>query len=227
MNTLQHLAIILDGNRTWAKENGLPRLMGHTEGAKNIKRIVQAVIAQQIPYLTLYTLSTENLKNRSADELKHLFSLFAQLVNYLGDLLDGNVCLELIGDLSKLPEKVQRSLQKTKEKTKHNDGLVLTLAVNYGGRDEIVRAVKAIQGKTIPAEEITEELIHDHLDSGMLPPVDLMIRTSGHQRTSNFLLWQAAYAELYFTPVHWPAFSPDDLQQAIDWYHSQVRKGGK
>lgn len=227
MNELKHLALILDGNRTWAKEKGLPSLVGHTEGAKNIKRIVKAAIAADIPYVTLYVLSTENLKNRSEKELAHLFSLFAKIIEYLSLFFDNNVRLNTIGDVSYLPENVQNSLKETKDKTKANTGLVLTLAVNYGGRDEITRGIKQMLTDNIAAETLTEDVVRSYLDSGDMPPVDLIIRTSGHQRTSNYLIWQAAYAELYFTDVRWPAFSPDDLQKAIDWYQSQERKGGR
>ncbi len=216
---LQHIALILDGNRRWAIERGLPKMMGHTEGAKNIKRIAQTALDEGIDYLTLYVLSTENLKNRSESELKHLFMLFGRILEYLGEFTKNNVRLNLIGDIAGLPEKTQKNLYETVEKTKHNTGMVLTLAANYGGRDEITRAIKRIVASGVNQESM--------LDTGNIPEVDLMIRTSGHQRTSNYLPWQLAYAELYFTDVKWPAFSPEDLREAINWYTKQKRNRGK
>lgn len=223
----QHLAIIMDGNRRWATERGLPKMAGHTQGAKNLKTIAKAVQAAGIPYLTLYALSTENLKERSAEELKHLFSLFEQLVDYLDDFIQNNAQLRLIGDLSGIPEKTRLALEKIALETRHNKDMVMTLAVNYGGRDELVRAMRKIAANNIPATDITEQVITDSLDTMGLPDVDMIIRTAGNQRLSGFLAWQSTYAELYFTPVKWPAFDKAELQKALDWFAEQQRNRGK
>ena len=227
MNDLKHIALILDGNRRWATERGLPKMMGHTEGAKNVKRITKAAIDHGVAYLTMYILSTENLKNRSESELKHLFTLFGRILEFLGEFVENNVRLNLIGDIAGLPEKTQKHMKEVVEKTKDNTGLTLTLAANYGGRDEITRTVKHIIADGTPADAVTEELIQSKLDTGDIPEVDLVIRTGGDQRLSNYLPWQAVYAQLYFTKTKWPAFSHEDLADAIDWYHEQKRNRGK
>ncbi len=225
--SLQHLGIIMDGNRRWATERGMPKFLGHTEGAKNLKKIAKAVKEKGIRFLTLYTLSTENLKERSPEELDHLFSLITQLIDYLDEFLKENTRLRVIGDYTKLPEKPRRALEEIMEKTKDHTDFTLTLAINYGGRDEITRAVKKIVEAKISAQEVTENTLEKFLDTTEMPEIDLVIRTSGAQRLSNFLPWQSTYAELYFTPVHWPAFSPQDLDTAIAWFQEQKRNKGK
>ena len=155
----QHLAIILDGNRRWAAERGLPKLMGHTQGAKNLRTIAKAAQKAGVKYLTVYALSTENLKERSPEELKYLFELFGQLVDYLGDFIENNAQLRLIGNIDGIPEKTATNLRKVAEETKNNTAFVLTVSVNYGGRDEITRAVKKIVATGISTDEITEEMI--------------------------------------------------------------------
>lgn len=220
---MKHLAIILDGNRTWAREQGKPEFMGHTQGAKNIQTIVKAVISHDIEVLSMYVLSTENLKNRSDSELKHLFSLFEKLIDYKNLFQENNIKLQISGDLSALPDSVQKSMNHLLEQTSQHTGLILNLCMNYGGRDEIIRAIHKIH----ETASVTEESFTQLLDSGNLPDIDLVIRTSGHQRISNFLLWKLAYAEMYFPKVHWPAFSEQDLQAAIDYFKSTKRKFGK
>jgi len=226
-HTLQHLAIIMDGNRRWATGKGLPKLMGHTEGAKNLKKIAKAVKQRGIPFLTLYTLSTENLKERSPEELDHLFSLISQLIDYLDEFFKEDAKLCVIGDYTKLPAKPLKALKEMMEQTKNNKSMTLTLAINYGGRNELTRAFQKMVAQEIKQEEITEESIQKHLDTADMPDVDLVIRTSGAQRLSNYLPWQTTYAELYFTPVHWPAFSETDLDTAIEWFQNQKRNKGK
>ena len=225
--SLKHIAIIMDGNRRWATEKGLPKMMGHTKGAKNFRRIVKAAQAKKIQFLTFYALSTENLIGRSPEELKHLFSLIEKLPEYIGDFEKTETQLRVIGDMSKLPEKTQKRLQLLSEKTKSYTKFVLTLAINYGGRDEITRAVKKIIAAKVKAEDITEKLFENYLDTTDIPEVDLMIRTGGDQRLSNYLTWKTAYAELYFTSVYWPDFSEKDLNQALNWFHDQKRNKGK
>jgi len=223
MKYIEHLAIILDGNRTWARKQGKPELMGHTQGAKNIQTIVKAVIEHDIEVLSMYVLSTENLKNRSQAELKHLFSLFEKLIDYKNLFQENNIKLQISGDLSALPDSVQQSMNNLLEQTSQHTGLILNLCMNYGGRDEIIRAIK----KLPDTQSVTEESFAKLLDSGNLPDIDLVIRTGGHQRISNFLLWKLAYAEMYFPKVHWPAFSKQDLADAIEYFNSTQRKFGK
>lgn len=223
----QHLAIILDGNRRWAAERGLPKLMGHTQGAKNLRTIAKAAQKAGVKFMTVYALSTENLKERSPEELKYLFELFGQLVDYLGDFIENNAQLRLIGNIDGIPADTAAKLRKVAEETKNNTAFVLTVSVNYGGRDEITRAVKKIAATGIPAEEITEALIGQNLDTAGIPDVDLLIRPGGHHRLSNFLSWQSTYAELYFVDVKWPGFDEAELQKAFDWFAEQQRNRGK
>jgi undecaprenyl diphosphate synthase len=224
-NKPNHIAIIMDGNRRWATERGMPKIIGHTEGAKNVRTIAKTVQSKGISHLTLYALSTENIRERSREELNHLYSLFEKLVDYIGDFLENNAQLRVIGNLSGLPEKTQEKLKEVMEKTKNNTGFVLTLAINYGGRDEIARAVQKILDDG--HQKISEQLIHNYLDTKNMPDVDLVIRTGGHQRLSNFLLWQAAYAELYFTETKWPGFGVEELNTALVWFQEQQRNRGK
>ncbi|MFH1286249.1 MAG: polyprenyl diphosphate synthase [Candidatus Magasanikbacteria bacterium] len=225
-NSIQHLAIIMDGNRRWATTQNLPKFVGHTEGAKNLKRIVKHVRSKNIPYLTLYTLSTENLK-REKKELEHLFSLFGKLINYISDFTKHDTQLRLAGDISQLPENTRKALLNIVEKTKNHSSLVLTLAVAYGGRDEIVRAAKKIITKKISADTLEENIFEENMDFAGYPNVDLVIRTGEKRRLSNFMLWKIAYAELYFTDTHWPAFSEKNLDEALDSYYKQKRTFGK
>lgn len=227
VNKFAHVAIIMDGNRRWATERGLPKLIGHTEGAKNLKQIAEAIKNRGVPYFTVYALSTENLKERSEKELKHLFFLFEQLVNYLNDFFKNNTRFRVIGDLAGLPETTQEKLREVIEKTKKNTDFNLTLAINYGGRDEIVRTVKKIIGEGMKAEDVTEEIFSNFLDTTGLPEVDLIIRTGARHRLSNFLPWQTTYAELYFTDTYWPAFTVKELDEVIEWFRAEKRTRGK
>jgi len=224
---IQHLAIIMDGNRRWAKAKGLPTMKGHTEGAETLRKITEAAGNLGIPYLTFYALSTENLKGRSPEELKHLFSLMEKMKKYLKDFKKNEVQMRLIGDIKKLPLTTRTVLQSIVKETKNYKKLVLTVAVNYGGRDEIVRATKKLIEKKLQPSEINEEVFQKALDTKDIPDVDLMIRTGGDQRLSNYLPWQTTYAELYFTPTYWPEFSEKDLKKAIDWFQEQKRNKGK
>lgn len=223
---LRHIAIIMDGNRRWAKERLLPTFMGHTEGGETLKKIVEETRRHEIPFLTVYALSTENLANRSETELKHIFSLLESVVNDIEKFITNNVRMRVIGDMTKLPETTQQALQEMVDRTKENTAMTLTLAINYGGRDEILRAIHKVQNSDA-THALTEASFQTFLDTGETPPVDLVIRTGGYQRLSNFLLWQAAYAELYFTPIQWPAFTEEELAKAIEWFHDQQRNQGK
>ena len=227
MSTPHHVAIIADGNRRWAVARGLPKLLGHTEGAKNLERIAKATIKHDIGYLTIYALSTENLKGRSSEELAHLFTIFGKLVDYEKLFHENDARFKTIGDLSKLPLDLQERLHNLEEKTKKHSRIILTVALNYGGRDEIVRAVSRALEKGKRGKTIDEAAFSSLLDTAGLPDVDLVIRTGGYHRLSNFLLWQAAYAELYFTDTFFPAFDEQEFTTALDWFSQQQRNQGK
>ena len=229
-NVPAHVAIILDGNGRWAKAKGLPRNYGHMEGAKTVEKICEEAYRMGIQYLTVYAFSTENW-NRPEDEVKALMNL---LRNYLKNCLKtaekNRMCVRIIGDVSRLDEDLQVKIAELQEATKNNDGLHFQVAINYGGRDEITRAVRALAGKVatgeLKPEEITDRMITDHLDTAGLPDPDLLIRTCNEQRTSNFLPWQLAYTEFYFTPVAWPDFSKEELMKAVEAYNLRNRKFG-
>lgn len=229
-NVPAHVAIILDGNGRWAKAKGLPRNYGHMEGAKTVEKICEEAYRMGIQYLTVYAFSTENW-NRPEDEVKALMNL---LRNYLKNCLKtaekNRMCVRIIGDVSRLDEDLQVKIAELQEATKNNDGLHFQVAINYGGRDEITRAVRKLAGKVatgeLKQEEITDRMITDHLDTAGLPDPDLLIRTCNEQRTSNFLPWQLAYTEFYFTPVAWPDFSKEELMKAVEAYNLRNRKFG-
>lgn len=226
-NSLNHVAIIMDGNRRWATEHNLPKLIGHTEGGKNLKKIITACKDRGVNFLTVWALSTENIKERSPEELKHLFSLFEKLVDYLDDFQKNNIRANIIGDISKLPSSTQNKLIELIEKTKNNTGLVFTLAVNYGGRDELIRTIKKLIDSKISSDKITEDTVTQNLDTADLPEPELIIRTGGASRLSGFMPWQGVYSEMYFTKTYWPAFSEKDLDSAIEWFYEQQRNHGK
>lgn len=226
-----HVAIILDGNGRWAKSKGMPREYGHTIGAKNVETIIEAADDLGIRYVTYYAFSTENWK-RPEKEVQKLMNL---LRDYLKTAIKkankNNIRMKIIGDRTGLAEDLQTQIERVEEATAENTGITMTIAINYGSRDEIVRAVNRIQkemkeGK-IPETEITEKMIASYLDTADLPDPDLMIRTSGEQRLSNYLLWQLAYSEFYFTNVPWPAFSKKDLEEAVSAYANRDRRYGK
>ena len=227
----KHVAIIMDGNGRWATKQGKKRFAGHNRGAKTVSKIVEEAAKEKIEYLTLFAFSTENW-NRPKEEVNVLMKL---LVNSLRreftKLTKNNIKLSSIGNIDSLPRIVQEELSYVKNKTKNNTGMVLTLALNYGGKEEIIDAVKSISNKVknsiISPEKVDESTIIDHLYTRNLPPVDLLIRTSGEERISNFLLWQIAYAELYFTKTLWPDFTKEDLNKALSDYCKRERRFGK
>tara|TARA_B100001175_G_C19424894_1_gene598069 strand:+ start:78 stop:818 length:741 start_codon:yes stop_codon:yes gene_type:complete len=227
----KHIAIIMDGNGRWAKNRGKLRIFGHENGTKSVKNIVESCSNLGIQCLTLYAFSTENW-NRPKLEVKTLMSLLISSLKRESDKLQkNNIRLNPIGNLNLLPLKVSKELFQVVETTKSNSGMVLNLALSYGSRDEIINCVKEIGEKIknnlISFEKIDETVINQHLYTQNLPDVDLLIRTSGEQRVSNFLLWQIAYAELYFTKVLWPDFTEQDLYKAIDNYQKRERRFGK
>ncbi len=227
----KHVAIIMDGNGRWAKKRGLSRINGHKNGVKAVRDTVEAAAEIGIDALTLYTFSTENW-NRPKSEVNVLMSLLVKsLRGELKTLQKNNVKLQTIGNIEGLPAKARRELKEVIENTINNSGLTLTLALNYGAKEEIVNAVKIISKKIVnnefKIEEIDEKIINSHLYTFTLPVVDFLIRTSGEKRISNFLLWQIAYAELYFTDVLWPDFRKEDFYEAILNYQRRERRFGK
>ena len=227
----KHVAIIMDGNGRWAKKQGKKRFAGHNRGAKTVSKIVEEAAKEKIEYLTLFAFSTENW-NRPKEEVNILMKLLvSSLRRELARLTENNIKLCSIGNLDTLPKVVKEELLFVINKTKENTGMILTLALNYGGKEEIIDAVKSISDKVknsiISLENVDESTIIDHLYTRNLPPVDLLIRTSGEERISNFLLWHIAYAELYFTKTLWPDFTKDDLNKALSDYCKRERRFGK
>ena len=227
----KHLAIIMDGNGRWAKQQGLLRALGHESGTKSVKVIIEATAKLGIEFLTLYAFSTENW-NRPKLEVETLMRvLINSLKKELTTLQKNNIKLSAIGNLEQLPKSAQKELLDVIEKTKNNTKMTLTLALSYGSRDEIVNAVRNICSKVknniISIDTIDDSIINEHLYTQNLPDVDLLIRTSGEHRISNFLLWQIAYAELYFTDILWPDFKEQDLYEAIISYQKRERRFGK
>ncbi len=226
-NNLKHIAIIMDGNRRWAKEKFLPSMMGHKKGVEALKKTTRACDDLGIKYLTLYAFSTENW-NRKKEEVDFLMDLLATtLLNELDELNKNNVKMNFIGNLSQLNQNLQNIIEKSKEKTKNNTGVVLSVAINYGSRDEIVHAIKNIVKSEIPLENITEETVSKNLYTNNLPDPDLLIRTSGEKRISNYLLWQIAYSEIYVTDIYWPDFDKNQLMIAVDEFNKRQRRWGK
>ncbi|MNK32580.1 Ditrans,polycis-undecaprenyl-diphosphate synthase [compost metagenome] len=230
-NLPKHLAIIMDGNGRWAKQQGFLRAFGHENGTKSVKEIIKTSAKLGIEYLTLYAFSTENW-NRPKLEVQALMKiLINSLKKELVTLQENNIRLNAIGNLDKLPKTAQKELLDVMEKTKNNTRLTLTLALSYGSREELVNAIKSISDKVknniISIDTIDDSIINEHLYTQNLPDVDLLIRTSGEHRISNFLLWQIAYAELYFTNVLWPDFKDQDLYEAIISYQKRERRFGK
>jgi undecaprenyl diphosphate synthase len=227
----KHIAIIMDGNGRWAKNKGLSRDHGHKEGKESAKEMVRSCAKLGVKNLTLFAFSSENWKRPKLEVELLMGLLHNSLRTELKELKKNNIKLETIGDLSKIPLLVRKFLKKVCEETKDNDLMTLTLALSYGSRDEIINSVKEIADKVknniISAEKIDESLINQHLYTRNLPDVDLMIRTSGEKRISNFLLWQSAYAELYFSDELWPDFKSEHLIEAISDYQNRERRFGR
>ena len=230
MNVPQHVAIILDGNGRWAKSKGMPRNYGHVQGSKNVERICEEAWRLGIKYLTVYAFSTENW-NRPQDEVDALMNLLRRYMKTcLTTAAKNDMKVRVIGDITRLDEDIRSRILELEEATKNNGGLNFQIAINYGSRDELVRGIRrlaqdCVDNKQDPAE-ITEAVIERYLDTHGIPDPDLLIRTSGEQRLSNFLLWQLAYTEFYFTDVHWPAFTKEELIKAIEQYNKRDRRFG-
>lgn len=230
-NIPKHIAIIMDGNGRWAKKKGFFRAVGHENGSKAVREVVESCAEIGVKYLTLYAFSTENW-NRPKLEIDTLMKLLVNsLKKEIKTLQDNNIQLNAIGNLQSLPEKARTELLEVIEKTKSNSHMTLTLALSYGSREELVKTIQEISIKVkngvISPHLINESVINEHLYTKNLPDVDLLIRTSGEQRISNFLLWQIAYAELYFTEILWPDFKKADLFEAIFNYQKRERRFGK
>lgn len=226
-----HLAIIMDGNGRWAKQRGKLRMFGHESGTKSVRRVVESCAELGIPFLTLYAFSTENWKRPKIEVQTLMKLLISSLQKEIDTLQDNDIRLNAIGNIDALPERVSRELQEVMDLTKDNKRMVLTLALSYGSREELINAVQSISFKVknnlISPDFIDESVLNKHLYTGDLPDVDLLIRTSGEQRISNFLLWQIAYAELYFTDVLWPDFTKEHLYEALVDYQKRERRFGK
>ncbi len=224
---LEHIAIIMDGNRRWAKEKNLPSAMGHKKGVDALKTTLRACKDFGIKYLTVYAFSTENWK-RKKEEVDFLMELLAiTLTNELAEMHSEGVVISFIGDISKLSDKLQKILANSVETTKNNTGVHLQIAFNYGARDEIVNAIKSIVAKGVKPEDITEEMISENLYTKNIPDPDLLIRTGGEKRISNYLLWQIAYSEILVTDEYWPEFGRDSLAEAVEEFKNRQRRFGK
>ncbi len=226
----RHIAIIMDGNGRWARERGWPRLKGHEQGSLSVRRVADACMSAGVEYLTLYAFSTENWR-RPAHEVSGLMLLLERFLSEkVADMIENGVRLATIGRTEALPAPVKKRLDRAMADTAHNNRLILTLALNYGGRDEIVEAARGIargvQAGTLKPESINQELFASHLDTRGMPDPDLLIRTSGEMRISNFLLWQLSYTEIHVTQKLWPDFGADDLKAAIADYASRERRYG-
>ncbi len=230
-NLPKHLAIIMDGNGRWAKKQGMRRIFGHENGKKAVKQVVESCARLGVENLTLYAFSTENW-NRPKAEIEALMKLLiTSLRTEFNSIHDNNIRVDTIGNIEKLPKSTQKELLEVINKTKNNTRMTLTIALSYGSREELISAIKSISTKVknniISIDAIDESIINQHLYTQNLPDVDLLIRTSGEHRISNFLLWQIAYSELYFTDVLWPDFTEQDLYEAIISYQKRERRFGK
>jgi len=223
----RHVAMIMDGNGRWALSRGLPRLAGHKAGTENLRRVIRATVEFGIKYLTIYAFSTENW-GRPPEEVKGLMYILEDVIDReLKELHDEGVQLRHIGRLEMLAPKLQKKVLGAIDLTKNNDRLILNIAFNYGGRDEIVQAIQRIINDKVPPENVTDELVNQYLYTKGVPDPDLIIRTSGELRVSNFLIWQAAYSEWYVTPTYWPDFDKEEYHRALDAFAHRDRRYGK
>ena len=224
----QHIAVIMDGNRRWASQRSLLKAIGHARGAKRVRSLVEACAARGVRYLTLFAFSTENWK-RPIDEVTSLMGLFLlYLQKEASDMHKNGVCLKIIGDRSAFDERLQKLMANVEAMTAHNSKITLSIAANYGGRWDMLQAMQAWHASNpgAPASALTEDALRPHLSLAGAPDPDLLIRTGGELRISNFMLWQSAYTELYFTPTLWPDFNAESLDQALAWYAQRERRFG-
>ena len=229
----QHIAFILDGNRRWAKENGVPSMQGHVEGAKNLKKIAEHLKEKGVKYFTVYALSVENLKTRTAEELAFHFGLHKKYLK--NEILDSDKFMKdgtrfrMLGQIDKLPKDEQEMIKEAEEKTKNNDKLFFNVCLVYDGQDEIVDAVKQLVKEGVNPDDITRESIKSHLYTKDIPPPEMIIRTGmdPEMRLSGFLLWDSTYSEFFFTKTYWPAFTTEELDKIIEEFESRERRFGK
>jgi undecaprenyl diphosphate synthase len=223
----QHVAIIMDGNGRWAIQRGLPRLAGHKAGTENLRRVIRSTVEFGVKYLTIYAFSTENW-GRPPEEVQGLMLILQDVIDReLNELHKEGVQLRHIGRLERLDPKIQKKVLSAIELTRNNDRLVLNVAFNYGGRDEIVVAIQRMMRDGIAPEDVTDELVSRYLYTAGVPDPDLIIRTSGELRVSNFLIWQAAYSEWYITPTYWPDFDKEEYYRALETFAHRERRFGK
>jgi len=223
----QHIAIIMDGNGRWANARNMPRIAGHKAGTENLRRVIRAFVEFGIPYLTIYAFSTENW-GRPSDEVEGLMHILEEVIDKeLDELKQEGVQLRHIGRLERLSPTLREKVLKAQKITKDNHRLTLCIAWNYGGRDEIVYALQRLLQENVKPEDVTEDMVTQHLYTSGIPDPDLVIRTSGEMRTSNFLIWQAAYAEWFVTPVLWPDFDKEELRKALTEYCQRDRRFGR
>lgn len=221
-----HVGIIMDGNGRWARQHGMPRLAGHRAGVENLRHVLRAAAELHVPVVTLYAFSTENWK-RPLEEVQGLLRILGDaLEKEVGELHKNGVQLRHIGELAPLSDNLKRQIREAVELTQHNTQLIANIAFNYGGRQEIIRAVRELMQQGIPPDAVTEEVLAAHLYTANLPDVDLIIRTSGELRVSNFLIWQGAYAEYYLTPKYWPDFDKDEFYKALVAFNQRERRYG-
>lgn len=227
-NIPSHIAIVMDGNRRWARAHNLPEIKGHEKGTEALEKIVAAASKMGIETLTVYALSTENIKERARREILGLFRLFKMgYQTKLKKMMANGVRVTILGELNGLPSYIRKMIEEIRKTYIKNESIKLNIALNYGGRRELIEAVKDIIKEGINVNKINEQTIDKHLYTNGQEPPKLVIRTGGNIRLSNFLLWQTAYSELYFTKTLWPEFGPKDLEKAVDWYQSQQRNFGK
>ena len=227
INIPKHIAITMDGNGRWAKERGKKRVFGHNHGVKSVRDTIEAAVEYGIEFLTLFAFSTENWKRPKA-EVNALMTLLIKAINKeTKDLIKNNISLKTIGDISQLPLKCQKELAESIKKTKDNTGMTLILALSYSGKWEIINAIKKVLQEGISTEDFSEDIFQQYLTTNNVPDPELLIRTSGEKRISNFMLWQIAYSELYFTEKKWPDFRKEDLKDAIIEYQNRERRFGK
>ena len=227
LNIPKHIAITMDGNGRWAKERGKKRVFGHNQGVKSVRDTIEGAVEYGVKFLTLFAFSTENWKRPKAEVNALMTLLIKAINNETKDLIKNNISLKTIGDISQLPVKCQKELAGSINKTKENTGMTLILALSYSGKWEIINAVKKVLDEKISSENFSENIFQQYLTTNNVPDPELLIRTSGEKRISNFMLWQIAYSELYFTEKKWPDFRKEDLKEAIIEYQNRERRFGK
>ena len=227
INIPKHIAITMDGNGRWAKERGKKRVFGHNQGIKSVRDTIEGAVEYGVKFLTLFAFSTENWKRPKAEVNALMTLLIKAINNETKDLIKNNISLKTIGDISQLPLKCQKELAESIKKTKDNTGMTLILALSYSGKWEIINAIKKILQQEVTSENFSEDIFLQYLSTNNVPDPELLIRTSGEKRISNFMLWQIAYSELYFTEKKWPDFRKEDLKEAIIEYQNRERRFGK